>query len=43
MAKSKRTSSIELLRFVAAIGVMIVHFGAIYLSKGDYKPTTYLF
>ncbi|MEG0919375.1 MAG: acyltransferase family protein [Anaerovoracaceae bacterium] len=43
MEKTKRTTSIELLRFVAAIGVMIAHFGGIYLSKGNYDPVTYLF
>ena len=43
MEKTRRTTSIELLRFVAAIGVMIAHFGGIYLSKGNYDPVTYLF
>ncbi len=43
MEKQRRATSIELLRFVAAIGVMMVHFGGIYLSKGNYKPVTFLF
>ncbi|SDY06204.1 acyltransferase family protein [Eubacterium barkeri] len=43
MEKQRRTTSIELLRFVAAIGVMMVHFGGIYLSKGNYEPVTFLF
>ena len=41
--KSTRTTSVELLRFIAAIGVMIFHFGAIYLNSDAYNPTVYVF
>ncbi|MDD2413619.1 MAG: acyltransferase family protein [Eubacteriaceae bacterium] len=40
----QRTTSIELMRFIAAIGVMTIHFGSIYLG-GDrlYAPFAYVF
>jgi peptidoglycan/LPS O-acetylase OafA/YrhL len=40
----KRTTSIELLRFIAAIGVMLFHFGAVYLGEnGVFAPYAYVF
>ena len=43
-APGGRITSIELLRFIAAIGVMLYHFGAVYLQQsGIYSTYAYVF
>ncbi|MCI1226074.1 MAG: acyltransferase family protein [Atopobiaceae bacterium] len=40
----QRTTSIELMRLIAAIGIMIVHFGSIYLGANHiWAPFAYVF
>ncbi len=43
MNAKNRTTSVELLRFLAATGVMMFHFGSIYLNSDAYNPSVYVF
>lgn len=43
MQNNSRTSSVELLRFFAAIGIMFFHFGEVYLHNVLLAPFAYVF